>query len=165
MSCSPCVLARLARCSARIEGLAAEDRQAAIDRATALVRDRVRPAYERVLALMNELHPRTTADAGLWRLPQGDKAYAQALANYTTTTLDADAIHALGLREVARIEGRAGASGASSALAARTAKAGRCMPSAWRWTTAGTQATRVRPLACGSMHRSVHGPALQGERV
>jgi len=104
MSCSPCVLARLARCSARIEGLAAEDRQAAIDRATALVRDRVRPAYERVLALMNELHPRTTADAGLWRLPQGDKAYAQALANYTTT-LDADAIHALGLREVARSEG------------------------------------------------------------
>ena len=98
------IVSGLARRSARIEGLAAEERQVAISQATALVQDRVRPAYERVLALMNELHPRTTGDAGLWRLPQGDKAYAQALANFTTTTLDAEAIHQLGLREVARIE-------------------------------------------------------------
>ncbi|MDP3224129.1 MAG: DUF885 domain-containing protein [Rubrivivax sp.] len=98
------IVSGLVRRSARIEGLAAEERQAAISQATALVQGRVRPAYERVLALMNELHPRTTGDAGLWRLPQGDKAYAQALANFTTTTLDAEAIHQLGLREVARIE-------------------------------------------------------------
>ena len=103
------IVAGLARRSARMggvqaEGLAADERQRAIDDATALLQTRVRPAYQRVLALLNELHPRTTADAGLWRLEGGDKAYAQALATATTTSLTAEQIHALGLREVARIE-------------------------------------------------------------
>ena len=98
------IVAGLARRSARMDGLSGDDRQRAIDDATALVQTRVRPAYQRVLALLDELHPRTTADAGLWRLPNGDKAYAQALANFTTTALTAKQIHALGLREVARIE-------------------------------------------------------------
>jgi uncharacterized protein (DUF885 family) len=98
------IVTGLARRSMRIEGLAAADRQAAIAAAAAQVKDRLRPVYEKVLAFMNELHPRTTADAGLWRLPDGDKAYAQALANFTTTKLTADEIHTLGLREVARIE-------------------------------------------------------------
>lgn len=98
------IVSGLAQRSARIEGLPAAERQEAIDKATALLQDRVRPAYQRVLALLNELHPRTTADAGLWRLPRGDEAYAQALADYTTTSMGAEQIHALGLREVARIE-------------------------------------------------------------
>jgi uncharacterized protein (DUF885 family) len=94
----------LSQRSARIEGLSAAERQAAIDEAMALLKDRVRPAYQRVLALLDELHPRTTADAGLWRLPRGDEAYAVALADFTTTSMTAEQIHALGLREVARIE-------------------------------------------------------------
>ncbi len=98
------IVSGLAQRSARIEGLPAAERQAAIEQATALLQDRVRPAYQRVLALLNELQPRTTADAGLWRLPRGDEAYAQALADYTTTSMGAEQIHALGLREVARIE-------------------------------------------------------------
>ena len=98
------IVAGLARRSARIEGLAPGERQRAVEEATALVQTRLRPAYERVLALLDELHPRTTAAAGLWRLEGGDKAYAQALAEFTTTTLTAEQIHALGLHEVARIE-------------------------------------------------------------
>jgi uncharacterized protein (DUF885 family) len=94
----------LAGRSARIDGLPADVRAKAIERATLLVTDEIRPAWQRVLNLLNELHPRTTADAGLWRLPDGAAAYAQALATYTTTTLGADEIHAIGLREVARIE-------------------------------------------------------------
>ena len=95
----------LARRSARIEGLPAEDRQQAIAQATALVAERIRPAWQRVQALLAELHPRTNADAGLWRLQGGAAAYAQALANFTTTSLLAEEIHTIGLREVARIEG------------------------------------------------------------
>jgi len=91
--------------SALIEGLPPADRTAAISAATRLVETRIRPAWQRLLALMNELHPRTNADAGLWRLPNGDAAYAQDLASSTTTTLNAEEIHAIGLREVARIEG------------------------------------------------------------
>ena len=49
--------------------------------------------------------PRTTADAGLWRLKGGDKAYAYELRRNTTTDYTPQQIHAIGLREVARIEG------------------------------------------------------------
>jgi uncharacterized protein (DUF885 family) len=94
----------LSRRSERIEGLAAARREAALNEAARLVRESLRPAMERVAAYLDELHPKTTADAGLWRLPDGDKAYAQALALFTTTSMTAAQIHALGLREVARIE-------------------------------------------------------------
>jgi uncharacterized protein (DUF885 family) len=95
----------LARRSEKIEGLSAETRQRYIIDATALVATRIRPAWQRIDAFQAEIEPKTTADAGLWRFPEGAAAYAQALALYTTTTLTADEIHAIGLREVARIEG------------------------------------------------------------
>jgi uncharacterized protein (DUF885 family) len=94
----------LARRTETVGGLASEARQKAITAAADQVRDSILPAYARVLAFLDDIAPRTTADAGLWRLPNGAAAYAQTLANFTTTTLSADEIHALGLREVARIE-------------------------------------------------------------
>lgn len=97
-------VATLARKTEGLAGLSAESRQRAIDRATQLVAEQVRPAYLQVLAWMDEVHPRTTADAGLWRFPNGEAAYEQALANNTTTAMGAEEIHAIGLREVARIE-------------------------------------------------------------
>ena len=54
--------------------------------------------------MLQEQLPLAKSDAGLWRLPGGDKAYANALRRFTTTELTADEIHAIGLREVARIE-------------------------------------------------------------
>ena len=86
-------------------GLSVQDRSMALQQAQTLVTDGVRPAFERALVMLNELHPRTTDDAGLWRLPGGEHAYAQALAANTTTRMSAEEIHAIGLREVARIEG------------------------------------------------------------
>ena len=44
------------------------------------------------------------SDAGIWRLPDGDKIYAAALRSNTTTDYTADEIHETGLSEVARIE-------------------------------------------------------------
>ena len=98
------MLRGLIRRSAGIEGLSVEQRQQAADAARSLLQTKVLPAYQRVLALFDELMPRTTSDAGLWRLPDGDKAYAQALAGNTTTAIGAEQIHTLGLREVARLE-------------------------------------------------------------
>ncbi len=95
----------LARRSALIKDLPVETRQQALDSATALVAEQVRPAWQRIAAFLADIAPRTTTDAGLWRLPDGAAAYAQALATYTTTNLGAEEIHAIGLREVARIEG------------------------------------------------------------
>ena len=94
----------LARRSENIPGLKPEERQQAVAAATKLVDERVLPAYRRVLTLLDEVLPRTTPEAGLSRLPNGLAAYAQALASNTTTSMSADEIHSIGLREVARIE-------------------------------------------------------------
>lgn len=98
------IVAGFERRSAAIKDWPAAERQAAIQNISAQVQNSVRPAYQRVLALLDELLPRASADVGLWRLPQGEQAYQAALAEYTTTTLSAEDIHHLGLREVARIE-------------------------------------------------------------
>jgi uncharacterized protein (DUF885 family) len=63
------------------------------------------PAYQRIRAMLQEQLPKATDDAGVWRLPRGPEYYAAQLATYTNTRLTADEIHAIGLREVARIEG------------------------------------------------------------
>ena len=91
--------------TAALKDLTPEARTAAIARATRIVEDKVRPAYARVQAFMAELHPKTDDVAGISRLPNGLAAYNRALANYTSTNLTAEQIHAIGLREVARIEG------------------------------------------------------------
>ena len=94
----------LARRTETLDAVPTDVRQQAVASATQQMRDTILPAYARVLAFLDSIAPRTTADAGLWRLPNGAAAYAQTLANFTTTTLTADEIHTLGLREVARIE-------------------------------------------------------------
>ena len=91
--------------SAALKDLAPEARTAAIARATRIVEEKVRPAYARVQAYMAELHPKTNDTAGISRLPNGADAYKRALANFTSTGLSAEEIHAIGLREVARLEG------------------------------------------------------------
>lgn len=90
--------------SAGLADLSPEARAAAVAKATRLVEERIRPAYGRVKSFMAELHPKTGTVAGLYRLPQGRDAYARALANYTNSDMSAEEIHAIGLREVARLE-------------------------------------------------------------
>ena len=90
--------------SAALKDLSPEARTAAIARATKIVEDKIRPAYARVQAFMAELHPKTNDTAGISRLPNGLAAYNRAIENYTSTKLTAEQIHAIGLREVARIE-------------------------------------------------------------
>jgi len=94
----------LARRAGTIEGWAPDRLTAAVTRATRVVDEQVRPAYARVQALLQELLPRATDDAGISQRPDGAAAYAQALAYFTSTKLTADEIHAIGLREVARLE-------------------------------------------------------------
>lgn len=90
--------------TAKLADLAPQARQAALERATQIVEQQVRPAYARVQAFMAEIHPRTGDAAGLSRLPEGEAAYARALENFTGTRLTGEEIHAIGLREVARLE-------------------------------------------------------------
>jgi uncharacterized protein (DUF885 family) len=51
------------------------------------------------------MRPQATHDAGIWRIPDGDRIYEAALESRTTTKMSASQLHDLGLAEVARIEG------------------------------------------------------------
>lgn len=91
--------------SEKLSDLAPDARDKAIADATRIVETKIRPAYRRVQAYLAALHPKTGDTAGISRLPNGAAAYQQALRTYTSTNLTAAEIHAIGLREVARIEG------------------------------------------------------------
>ena len=71
--------------------------------ATAALTGVVQPAYGKLIALLQAHEQRTTVDDGVWKLPEGAEFYAYQLRGSTTTRLTAAEIHALGLREVARI--------------------------------------------------------------
>jgi uncharacterized protein (DUF885 family) len=91
--------------AAKVQAISAQERATSVAAAEQIVREQVVPAFGRVRALLAAEVPKATDDAGLWRLPRGADAYASALRGNTTTSLTADEIHAIGLREVARIEG------------------------------------------------------------
>ena len=73
---------------------------------TKIVADEVFPALDRQLAALKAARAKATADAGVWKLPKGDEYYAWALRVGTTTTLSADAIHAMGLEQGKAIAAR-----------------------------------------------------------
>ena len=88
----------------KIESLTPGERQAYVKRAEELVAGEVFPGYQAMIALFEEMRPQASHDAGIWRIPDGDRIYAAGLQSSTTTDLSADEIHALGLSEVERIE-------------------------------------------------------------
>ncbi|WP_154222923.1 DUF885 domain-containing protein [Marinicella rhabdoformis] len=67
--------------------------------------DVVLPAYDRYLALFNELKTVATDDAGVWKLPDGEAYYQSRIKAMTTTDYTAAELHAVGLSEVERIVG------------------------------------------------------------
>jgi uncharacterized protein (DUF885 family) len=73
-------------------------------KAEEIVATQVYPAWRDAIALLREQLPTSTDEAGVSRLKGGAEAYAYHLARFTTTSLTADEIHRIGLREVARIE-------------------------------------------------------------
>lgn len=83
--------------------LSEEEKSELVKEAITALREKVKPAYEKLIALMQDQEKRANTDAGVWKFPQGDAFYKNALARTTTTDLSADEIHELGLKEVARI--------------------------------------------------------------
>src|SRR6185503_14907223 len=69
------------------------------------IRDQVLPTYKTFLSFVRDDYaPRGRTTIGLSALPQGAARYALAVRRQTTTTMQPEEIHQLGLREVARIE-------------------------------------------------------------
>jgi len=63
----------------------------------------VKPAYTKLIDHLTELEKQANTDDGVWKWQNGDAFYNNALLRTTTTDLDADEIHQIGLNEVERI--------------------------------------------------------------
>ena len=74
-------------------------------RTAASINNTVYPAYGRLIENFEALAARVTENNGVWSLPDGAAYYAWCVRQQTTSTLSPDAIHDIGLAEVARIEG------------------------------------------------------------
>ena len=69
-----------------------------------IIEDEIIPAYRELLRFYTEEYaPACRRTEGITALPQGEAYYAYLLAFFTTTDMSAEAIHELGLQEVARI--------------------------------------------------------------
>lgn len=64
----------------------------------------VAPAYSNLITYMKDLETRATTQDGVWKFPKGKDYYKTSLQRYTTTTMSAEEIHSLGVKEVARIQ-------------------------------------------------------------
>ena len=85
-------------------GMPAEQRAGFEVRGREAVERRVLPALARLRAFVHdEALPQAPAALGLHGLPGGREAYAALVRERTTTELEPEAIHAIGLRELARL--------------------------------------------------------------
>jgi uncharacterized protein (DUF885 family) len=89
---------------AAIKSIPPERRNQLRARAEAIVAHQVYPVWQGAVAGLQTLLPRSTDDAGFWRLKGGADAYAYYLRRYTSTNLTPDQIHQIGLDRVAAIE-------------------------------------------------------------
>ena len=76
------------------------DLQARVEQA---VEKSVLVSYKKLAAHMETLRSKATRNDGVWALPDGDKFYQYKVEEQTTTNMKADALHDIGLAEVARI--------------------------------------------------------------
>ncbi|MEM1231227.1 MAG: DUF885 domain-containing protein [Pseudomonadota bacterium] len=86
-----------------VDALEPTQRKTLQQRAQTLLKQRVFPAYTRLGDAATALTARSPAGAGIWRLPEGAKIYQIALEAYGAGNRSAEAVHQLGLSEVARI--------------------------------------------------------------
>jgi uncharacterized protein (DUF885 family) len=87
----------------KIDAARAEELRTA---AAAALTERVKPSYDALVAWVeSDLENTDEVATGVWKLPDGPAFYEERLAAMTTTSMTADEVHELGLREVARIQG------------------------------------------------------------
>ncbi len=97
-----------AKIAALVEGgkITAEEGSALTEQLRAAMVDKMKPAYDRLVAWVAEDKVNASPQAqGVGSLPNGEAYYNAMLNLMTTTDMTADEIHQLGLSEVARIHG------------------------------------------------------------
>ena len=89
-----------------LPGLDTAKRRDLLTRLEAAIGQTVYPAYGRLIETCEQLSAHATDDDGVWKLPDGAAFYDYCLKSRTTTALSADTLHAIGQREVGRIQGQ-----------------------------------------------------------
>jgi uncharacterized protein (DUF885 family) len=85
-------------------GVPESERAALQAEAREVIAQQIVPAYRTLQTYFNDDYlPKTRTGIAVADLPNGKAYYDFLASDYTTTTLSADAIHAIGLKEVARI--------------------------------------------------------------
>jgi uncharacterized protein (DUF885 family) len=79
--------------------------EALIAEANKALLNSVGPGFNSLANTVRTLEMQSDTRDGAWKLPDGDAFYNRALARTTTTDMDAETIHNLGLAEVERIHG------------------------------------------------------------
>ncbi len=74
--------------------------------ARVLAEEKIRPAMERQVSVLEAQASKATSDAGIWAKPDGDKYYDWNIRASTTTNMSADEIHQMGIDELAELHGR-----------------------------------------------------------
>jgi len=87
-----------------LRALSPADRARLLGQAEQAIEQKVYPAYGRLIEFFVALEPRVSEDYGVWKLPEGDSYYDHLIRSHTTTALNAEEVHNIGLAEVARIE-------------------------------------------------------------
>jgi uncharacterized protein (DUF885 family) len=89
---------------APLSSISPEQQAELLVEAESAINQSVLPGYQAVDAYLDELAAVATYDEGVWKFPDGPAYYAYMLSHYTTTSLTADQIHALGIQELQRIQ-------------------------------------------------------------
>ncbi|MBD1584425.1 DUF885 domain-containing protein [Pseudoalteromonas sp. S16_S37] len=74
--------------------------------ATAIVKDKIYPAFAKVTADMKTLEAKAPTKVGIWAQPNGEAFYQHAITYLADSDMSAEEIHNIGLQEVERITKR-----------------------------------------------------------
>ncbi len=69
-----------------------------------VIENEIYPSYGNIISYLDTLETKTNDNAGVWKLPDGDKFYEYCLKHHTTTSFTPEEIHQIGLDEVKRIQ-------------------------------------------------------------
>jgi len=79
------------------------EKAALIAEASQALINHLKPSYQALIVYLTALEKKADNKDGVWKFPDGEAFYNNALQRTTTTDLTANEIHSLGLSEVARI--------------------------------------------------------------
>ena len=80
-----------------------DERNKFSDSALDIVEKKILPEYKSIIDIFKDFAGNTNQHAGIWRIPNGEAIYKLKLQSSTTTDINAENIHELGLTEVRRI--------------------------------------------------------------